>query len=309
MSKLFKNHPVVQTHVIRKMISETGVDPRNIYCQITGAPIGRLSREEFRLIWLSLDATRDPESIVDELYARTVASMRPSPAWNFIRTDTLNRLRIADPMRVCAYLLGRYFEPHDPAYSRIKRTYEDRIQDGVNRIITYDRLSSARLDSGELQQFTLYLLLLDSQFDLSICEYIPGFPQTPDDLNPMILREYIPTLKSYFDLLVAKKFKLEKEAKLQSSWLAHGGNRGLSDATRKLFFETKPDSEATLKKKAKDSVVNMMAAVLRGLMDGPDDSTPDAPIVAPMKPSGFKFKLPSAGAMPSPATPSEDSQS
>lgn len=290
----YKSRTRSQRLVIQQMIAETGVDPRLIYCQTTGAPIGQMLDSEFQLMWSSLSSDMDHESIMDELYGRTVASMRPSPAWNYIRRGTLNRLRVSDPLRVCAFLLGRYFEPHDPAYSRVKRRYEDRIQDGINRIQIFQRLHESQIDLADIREFTLYLLMLDSQFDLSILESVPDFPRTAGEFNPTLIHEYTPTIRAYHELLVARKLKLERQAKLQESWMRDGGNRLTREMATAAFMEVKPESEATKARKEREAVTNTMADVLKALMDTNQPAQgryPEGPEAAPKKKVLGGFKL------------------
>lgn len=282
---------IVQGVVIHRMITETGVNPQNVYCQITGAPIGQLTMSEWELIWDSLDPLADCDEIIDELYGRTIASMRPSPAWNYIRRGTLNRLRKSDPVRTCAFLLGRFFEPRDSAYSRVKRSYDDRIQDGINRIICFQKLQQCDPQSETFKSFVVRLFLLDADFDLSIVDYIPDFPKTPLDLDPAKFNDYIPLLQSYYDLLVARKLKLERQAKLEASRMSRGGNRMAREAATSAFMETKPMTEAQTAKKAADLASTMIANAIRLMMDG-DDRVSDVmvkPSAAPIRVGGFKM--------------------
>lgn len=281
--------------IVAEMFHETGVDPFNIYCQITGAPIGRMNGVEFAILWESLPRHADRDEIIDELYMRTIASMRPSPAWNFIRPFTLNRLRLHDPIRVCAYLLGRYFQPRDKAYSGLKRSLDERMKDGINRITAFQRLSTTVVEADKLREFTTQLLLLDSHFDLTLMNQMGDFPKSPLDIDMTRVDSYIAALQTMYMTLLETKSRLEKQVKLQASWLAHAGNRMAGEAATSAASEIRPKSEATIARERREDAQNMITNALRALMDGTAGARGiDVPRAAPkpMPQIGFKFKLP-----------------
>lgn len=280
--------------VIHRMISETGVNPLNIYCKATGAPIGSLTPEEWQMVWDSLEPEMDREEIMDELYSRTLACMRPSPAWNYVRRGTLNRLRISDPVRLCAWLLGRYYEPRDSAYSRVKVTYEQRILDGITKIQIYAKLSELDYDVHKLKEFTTILLMLDASFDLSLIQMFEGFPKTPMDINMNVIENYTKFLNDRYAKLADHKAKLERKAQLEQSVLSRGGNRMTREVAHKAFMEIKPKSEATLAKEHQHQMEVMFENLVREMMK-PESSrveqhqfTMKAPLKVGFKMGGIK---------------------
>ena len=92
-------------------------------------------------------------------------------------------------------------------------------------------------------------------------------------------------------MLVAKKLKLEHEAKLQQSWMRDGGNRLSSSLAAAALLEVKPESEATRARKAKEAVIDSLADAIAALMD---DASPEQPasstVIQKPKPV-FGFKL------------------
>lgn len=251
--------------IVHRMITETQVNPLTIYCQITGAPIGTLDREEFDLVLATIDDTMDDDVIVDELYIRTIMSMRPSPAWNYIQHSTLNKLRIADPIRLASYLLGRYYEPRDKAYDRLKRTIDQRVTDGINRIVSYvacESLISAPPE--QVKQFVTLLLLIDSEFDLSEMSQFVDFPKTPVDFDVENLEKYVAALQSAYQAQIVKRDARARKQKLDSNFFERVGNRLTSDVATKAFMELKPLSATAMKTAKMNSLTNMIAAFMTG---------------------------------------------
>lgn len=254
--------------IIHAMMDSLSINPTIIYCQVTGAPIGSMSRAEFQFLLSTLSPDLSLDEIVDDLYVRTVASMRVGPAWTFIEAKTLERMRRHDPIRVCAFLLGRLYEPKDGAYDRTRRTLNQRLTDGRNRIVGYRKLSRAAIDPELMTRFTTALLLLDSHFNLALMPVPEGFPASPDELDPANLALLCDLLDSTFQALCLEKDKLERKARLQESWMIAGGNRLTADVARSAFRDTKPKSEAELAKLSKAADQNLLVNAMRAMIDG-----------------------------------------
>jgi hypothetical protein len=258
--------PIRQTQIIQQMQSDHGINPFALYCSITGEEIGQLNLAQTTLIWASLNDSDSDEIIIDELWARVISSMRPSPAWNYIKHETIDRLRIAAPLQVCCYLLGRYYMPRDRAYTPLARSFEDKVFDGMNRIKVAQQMSAMDLTDEQLDKFIGALLLLDSHFGLDRIK-LP-LALSPFDLDISSPDEIIEALEKRYSDLVHEKLKLEKQARLHMTHFADGGNRLVRHAAMKHSIEIRPKSEAVSKREQTKTQVTEMTNLLASLMRG-----------------------------------------
>lgn len=298
------------TNIILAMKAQTGIDPTVIYCHTTGAPVGLIAPEELDLVFLTIDSKMDDDAVIDELYTRTLIAMRPSPVWTLIKPATINRIRVTNPRRMAAYMLGRYFEPRDLAYDRKRRSLSERLTDGANRIICYERLMAATdSDQLALKEFVNLLCLIDSDFELSLMDMIPDFPKTPLDLDVSNLPRYTEILSNYYAALLDKKSALEHQARLQESWMRNGGNRLARETRTNLIQELKAKADKakprTPRESARKAAEDSMSAVLKDWLSGDlkldsvaaqPKTTPAASVIKPV----FKMKLPGAFKMQAP---------
>lgn len=251
--------------LIHRMIIETGINPLTIYCQTTGAPIAEMHGAEFDLMLSTIDMAMDDDVIVDELYMRTIMAMRPSPTWNYIQRDTLNKLRQSNPKSMAAYLLGRYFEPRDKAYNRLTRTVDQRIADGINRIKLYQRIDEIE-PSDDLDEFVTMLLLIDSEFNLSEIDVFAEFPKSPIDLHFANLGKYVLLLQGLYLALCDKRDKMIK----RNLYYSNPGNPMTRNAATKGFMDLKPKSAAVIAKEEKTAKMNELTNIIAGFMRGTD---------------------------------------
>lgn len=285
-----------QCKIITMMTNQTGIDPTQIYCQTTGAPIGQLCPHELDLMFATIDSAMSDDAVIDELYVRTLATMRPSPVWTLIKPSTINRLRITDPRRLAAYLMGRLFEPRDAAYSRTNRSLDQRLTDGANRIICFNRLEAQTdLDVLAIKDFVKILCFIDSDFDLSLCDNVPNFPKTPLDIKVGNLGQYTETLWNYYLALSERKAALEHQARLHDSWLRSGGNRVTKTSRTNLIEEIKAKAESlkaktkakpkSAKAAAEEAMIQAMTLLMGGELNDdiiglpvrPAERAPDSP--------------------------------
>lgn len=147
--------------IVEQLQQEMGLDVSVIYCSTTGAPIGRLLDDELELVWDQLPETNDLEELTDELIARVVCSMRPSPSWNFIRTSTYKEMLKQRPAHLLAYLLGRYFRPRDNQYNYLKRNELERHREGLNQIALYNQTKTMDYSNSDVKLFIHGLIELD----------------------------------------------------------------------------------------------------------------------------------------------------
>lgn len=279
--------------IINKMIEETHINPTLIYCQFTGAIIGKLSSLEIQLLFDSFDENISDDEIIDELYVRTLASMRPSPAWNKLSRESIERLRQINPSRVCAYLLGRYYQSRDKAYTNHVRTLDEILRDGFNRIIVSEKLEQADTNSEAFKQFLSFLLLIDSHFNITAIDSL-DLPSNPLDIDFSNLESLAGKITNNYQWLVERKAKLERQAKLHESELSSIGNKLVRVAAHKSFMEIKPKSDASISRAEKRQFETMVANLLGAIMDGDKAFTPIKlkPIVKtkPLGPIRLKIK-------------------
>lgn len=272
-------------HICETMIADLGVDPSAIYCQFTGAPIGHILRDHLGIILSMLPAEMDLESIMDDLFTRTITSMRPSPAFNLIRGESLNQMRKVVPRELTSLLLGRFYRPRDTQYSNIKRTLPQRLADGQKQILLFQQLGKLDFTTSEARWFLHHLIELDSQFDLTLVDKLADFPKdsTQLDFTPENLALYTESLASLIKVLHAKKDALERKAMLHQSWLAAGGNRQLRTAHMGSFMELTPPSPTKAAIQAKEARKGSIRMLLRQIMEdsNSDDSTA-TPIAKPI---------------------------
>lgn len=139
------------------LVKDTGVDPRIMYCQSTGMPVGRLSDDTLRDLFASCTPA-DDDMTGDELLTRTLASARPSPAWNKFERATLDRLRHSNPTLLLSYLLNRLATP-------LKRHNDNQFSPTITMDVVHNRIRlyswCARLQVTEKTLNHLLMVLLD----------------------------------------------------------------------------------------------------------------------------------------------------
>jgi hypothetical protein len=263
-------------YIVDSMVYSTGINPYSVYCQITGRPMACLESSEINLLWQTIDCQMDDDAIIDELYMRTIMAMRPSPAWNYIERDTLNRVRKTNPKSMIAYLLGRYYEPRDKAYNRLVRTVDQRLTDGANRIKLYQRITHLE-QTDDLDEFVTMLLLIDAEFNLSTIDVFQAFPKSPIDLDFSNLSQYISTLQTGYLKLCATREAFAK----RNAYYSNPGNPMTRNAATKGFMDLKPKSAAVIMKEERVAKMNELTNIIAAFMRGTDGVNESVAINAP----------------------------
>lgn len=142
-----------------RMILETGVDPLAIYCQFTGKRIGTLDADELAPILST--STDELDAICDDLLMRTLASMRPSVAWNIMRSATLQEMMQSRPIDTLSYLLNRLISPRDS----IKMPFLQRLEDLHSRIRLHASL--VRCEGIDFTALLYMLIEVDAKMNLT----------------------------------------------------------------------------------------------------------------------------------------------
>lgn len=254
-------------------IQHTGINPSMIYCQSTGRIIGELSPSEMALIAIMIPDDMAPDQIADDLYIRTLSSMRPSPAFNYIRADTMNQMRVHAPADLASYLLNRMMIIPDRAYSGVRRSLNQKLQEHERLIKLHEKMSTLDFTTDDTARWFLhYLIELDSRFNLYDMTDQKIFPLDLDSWHLSNLALYNEALADLIESLQSRKDKLEREARLHESWLRNGGNRSMRNSHVSSFFELKPVSEATQRKIEKEKHISDIKSLLRKIMDAGSES-------------------------------------
>ena len=268
----------------------TYIDSLKIYCSATGKPIADIADDEAGAIIESLPS--------DKLETLALLSMRPSILWMSVTGDSLERIRLAAPKQLLAYLMNRMYAPIEHSHQRPMRL-EDRLAALRFRVNMWETIDAADFDSEKLNQLLMVLLEIDSRVNLSrtvkpayIASVLQGF-----DLDSLLQ-----SLVSWRDSLAEAELKAIKQARASTEFWSNG-NR----LTRKPFLnalvDTKPITKAAEKRQAKRADENLFDSILDGIMSPADISSIHVPTAPPIV-STFAGKVKaSRAAKPSSRTP------
>lgn len=261
---------------IRACTTELNVDPTRIYCSITGRPIGRLDPSVFADVMEEIPVAADKDEIIEDLMIRTLSSMRPSPAWNYVDRSSLREYVKTRPIETLCYLLNRLYEPAD----RLKIDFSRRMTYHHERIKLYQLVSHvSQYDLGEW----MYLLIeIDALYNLTTLS-IPGnsiqvtLAALAGERDDEAFESFMNEWRAWHLRLYETYEKKQKAAIQQTEWLK--GNPAAGTARFSMFMESKPKSEAQKKKETKHKADNEMMALLRGIMSAAEsgetiESTP-----------------------------------
>lgn len=254
---------------IGRCITFYGVDPRTIYCQHTGRPIGSLDSSELRLVFdmIGLD---DSEAIADDLFVRTMNAMRPSPAWNYVKPDSMNKLRLSNPDSLLAYLLHRLAEPvRDNPNDRLLDSLETRRGIFHARVQRWSQLESLSLGSDHRDRILYLLIELDYKFNLNrIAATLPDFI----DVTPESLDDFLVELTSLRDKLVEAEIrKQQRDAAADRSY--RDGNSTMRGAFTSAWLAARPVDPIKAEKKTRQS---LLLNLFNALENAPASVTPEA---------------------------------
>ena len=264
--------------LITAMILETGINPTLIYCQVTGKPIGQISDIAFDTM-IQLIRPCSDDDCISELWTRTIASMRPSPAWNMIRGDSLSKMLDADPRGLLSYLMNRLYDPLDGVASR-KMSMDTRLGYLANHIKVWNRIATLQIDREVMNQLLLVLLELDSKYGLRNHAH----PAVTDSINLSLTQHsdqlaLVRHLNAWLDSLNAKAEKaMRDQAASDRSYLA--GNRTTRSAYVKQFTRVTPPSKTKAAATAKTAQADYLDSIMDSIWkDGPAPLG-DAPYLA-----------------------------
>lgn len=259
-------------------IEKHGVDPGLIYCLVTGKPVG----ESYEYTDLVNSLVGETDHLVDEVMLRVLASMRPSLRWNRMKIDTLNDMRVAAPIETMAYLLNRLLMPLASA-----KNSHDFMSLHSNRIQLFAKLSESWDNHAKeaLDAVLLKLLEIESKLGLLTEESPITYAQLLDAERP--LEAILGRLTKWHEERVKWHEAQEREARFFAA------NPGARKAMASVFWETKPKSEATVKREAVQKDRNVFGAILDELL---------SPGITATKPHAMRVDIPEVKATPRPKT-------
>lgn len=279
---------------IGNLISEDGIDPHKIYCQVTGQVIGTLSPECFAELIANIPADIGVDDLQSELFIRTLASARPSPAWNKFRVKTFSSIRDNNPLAALSYLINRAIDPVGP---------HDPISAVHRRIKFMRRLRAQPIEAKVLDSLLMVLLELDARYSLS-AQAMPVNLQQLIQLNDWA--ELTKALNEWLKKLTDKEMR-DNKLLFESQRSFQSGNSVTKQAFMQEFIRQQPVSptrQIEIQKEAKkrDSHI-LLDAIEEALTVVPANGKPvatpkvlhtrqapykPAPVTNKLKP-GFKF--------------------
>ncbi len=271
----------------KEIFKRDGVDILFMYCRATGWPIGMFEADMWKEVLIQFDESMSDEEIMDDLAIRHLAFCRPSPLFNLIRADSLDRMRLTQPKRLLCYLMNRlyyarFYTVKNPIpFEQMIRNTRAHIQ--MANVI--DKISDM-LSPGKLNRLLLALLEVDSMHGLHNFTPPRHWPHFASIQNDDALDAFITVITDWAATLrwEAHKAAQRGEVRRESSV-----NPAAKVAFVKQFTESAPPSKAAVAKQAKQTKLNDLLALVGDILDV-DNSTPSQPVHASTKPS-FKPKL------------------
>lgn len=256
--------------LITRCKAEMGFNPLTIYCQVTGKPIGQLAETELAIM-IQQAGHCDPEDLVSELWTRTIASMRPGPAWNYIRRDSMEKMLNQQPKDLLAYLLNRLYDPTNHNMS-----IDQRFQVLSTRISVYERIQTLDLETESFNQLLLVLLDLDTKFGIKgrFMQHellqLDWFLSHENSIVGLIRQ-----LNEWLESQTAAVALAEKKA-LNTQRFYAKGNSLTRQAFVTQFTRVMPPSKAGAERKAKEAEKDFFAMILDSIMVGEHETTSEA---------------------------------
>ena len=293
---------------------ESGVDPRYLYCLSSGQIIGEIHVQELAAAIDAMPDSFDSEEVCDELLMRTLAYTRPSPAWNYMRPDSLDRMRLFEPVKLACYLMNRLYDNHRG--SRKDMSFEQRINYAkahIEQAEIIQRLFHAGYHEDDSEQdaadermmlglnrVLLCLLELDATFGLSNLQPPRTIPHIASIDNADALKGFIDALESWTSTL---RWEAQKAAATAMSPI-RTSNALAKKAFVEQFVAHAVPTESQLKKQAKAAVIDSYVSIIDQIMAGESFSDAPAPAPAPKTGAVVKGKF-SFGVKAAPATTGE----
>lgn len=254
---------------------ERGFDPSAIYCQVTGRPIGFVTHNELNAVIQQI-LPCDDDTIVDELWTRTMASMRPSPVWNMLRADSLDKMLAHDPKALLAYLMNRLYDPVEKNVS-----LDERLGILANHLKVWQKIDSIEFTAEDLDAILVVLLTLDARYGLRNHNH-PAIIQSFDwALNHVSdHKALIRHLNDWLESLDKRREEAERKA-LATTRYYQSGNSLVKKAAATQEEKVKPVSKSKAAIIAKQEEKDFFASILDEIME---NDSPVMPTPAPSNP-------------------------
>lgn len=146
-----------------RVMADHEIDILSVYCLNTGKQIGVFHDSEIEEA-IKDESNEDFESLCDAMLIRTIASMRPSPAWNKPDVGTIRQVVDRRPVDAFAYLLNRLEGSKD----LLTKRNDNAISALIARIRNWHKINNlANLNQFDLiESYIHWLLELDSKMNL-----------------------------------------------------------------------------------------------------------------------------------------------
>lgn len=264
-------HSTKLAEVIDFMKTNMGINPMSVYCQFTGKPCGRLYQEEIESLF---DLNSDIETIADDLMIRTLASMRPSIMWNYMRSESLDDLMVKRPIETLAYLLNRLFQPSD--YGKLPLAA--RLDDLHTRIRLFDFLFN---EVSAADQTHLMQMLIEVDAKMNLTQQTIDLRAADFMLFPVASMEAFVLWHTFCMKRYERSQRLEED---QRRWMK--GNTLARPAFFRTFMEAKPETKTAQGKRVKTAEQLANEALFRAVMaEAEGDSESPAPTPTPVAPA------------------------
>lgn len=273
--------PQIDLDDLRTQALDTfGIDPAGIYCLHTGRKVGEY--DSFVLTFaIEEEESQDPESLVDALVTRCIASMRPTPMLNKPDRVTLLNLAEKHPVDILAYLWNRLYSNSYLATHRI-----DAIAPYLSKIKTWQLWNELALKGVSLRPWIHWLLEIDSKRNLH--EVTPPTFEGLELLEILTDKNHeqmLPRFEKWVFGQIAEYDRRDREAESQARWMR--GNSLSQTAFARSWLENpevarkktpkKLPSKAETRRKAEDAKVNKFLGLLTQVLDGTTKIQPSAP--------------------------------
>lgn len=254
--------------VMHACIERHGVNPTQIYCLVTGAPIG----ESYEYADLVATMIGETDHLVDDVLMRVLASMRPSLRWNRMKPETLNDLRVSSPVETLCYLLNRLMAP-----TSTQRDYGDFRILHRNRIQLWQRLSESYGNHAKESIDAVMMKLLEVEAKLGLLSQ-----ESPIQYAQLLAAERpLEAILGRLDSWHEERMKWHEAQEREAKFFA--ANPGARIALGKMFWEVKPKSEATIQREVKQQTRNVLDNILDELLN---------PGITATKPEAMRVHVP-----------------
>lgn len=254
-----------------------GYVPMEIYCSVTGKPLGSLDQYEFAQV---VGQCAD----IEHLRFKVLASMRPGMKWLKMNHESLDSMRKNHPVETMAWLLNRLYTPAQTVSKPIPwdQMHEERIK-------LYDSLDAFRsqmsyVPNSAWDQVMLKLLELHAKFDLKneiapfTCQAILAF-----DLDSLMVELLVLLTPWYARRVQAYEDALDRAELMRTNPMARR-------AFLNTWLEQEP-TQATVAREAKQKDLNTFGSILDEIMGNashkPAAQRPSEDILTPAQPTGL----------------------